>query len=252
VARGEHAGEIAVVTGGARGLGKAFGTALAGEGAHVVLVDLDGAAAAAAAEEIMAAGGSAEGVACDVAHDAQVAPIFEGVGARRGGVDILVNNAGLYAGTYTGTLAEMGLEQARRLFDVNLMGVLACSLAARPAMQGRPNASIINIASAAAYTCRTTYGVTKLGVRGLTILLAHELAEEGIRVNGIAPGLIPTETVRRTLPDAAAANVKANQFLARAGEEKDIVDTLLHLVSRRATFVTGETLRVTGGYTLAI
>jgi NAD(P)-dependent dehydrogenase (short-subunit alcohol dehydrogenase family) len=247
-----HQGKVAVITGGGRGFGKAFGAALAARGAHVVLADIDGDAAAAAAAEIAAKGGSASGAACDVADEERVAAMVGEVTRKHGGIDILVNNAGLHSATYNKPSAEIGIAGLRRLFDVNVMGTYICSLAARPAMCGRPGAVIVNISSSAAYANRAAYGVSKLAVRGLTVQLAREFAADGIRVNAIAPGLIFTDTIRAELPKDEAARVLGQQILPREGEEQDIVDALLFLASPAASFVTGETLRVTGGFALSV
>jgi 3-oxoacyl-[acyl-carrier protein] reductase len=138
------------------------------------------------------------------------------------------------------------------LFDVNVMGVIACALAARPAMAGREGASIINISSSASYSSGTAYGASKLAVRGLTMTMAREFAGDGIRVNAIAPGLILTDTIRAELPAATIAAIKGQQLLPREGEEADIVEAMLFLVSDRARFVTGETLRISGGFALGL
>lgn len=246
----EHEGRVAVITGGGRGFGKAFGHALAAAGASVVLADIDAEAARAAAAEI---GARASGVACDVADEAQVAAMIEDVAARHGGIDILVNNAGLHSHAYSQPMETMGIDKVRRLFDVNIMGVTICTLAAKRAMSGRANASIINISSSASYnSVGTAYGVSKLAVRGLTATFAREFAAAGIRVNAIAPGLIFTDTIRAELPPEQVQRVMAQQILPREGEERDIVEALLYLVSERAAFVTGETLRVSGGFALSV
>jgi NAD(P)-dependent dehydrogenase (short-subunit alcohol dehydrogenase family) len=247
-----HRGKVALITGGGRGFGKAFGMALAERGAHVVLADIDGSAAAVAAAEISAKGGSASAAVCDVADEAGVAAMVDEVTGKHGGLDILVNNAGLHSAAYNRPSAELGIAGLRRLFDVNVMGVYICSLAARPAMSGRDGAAIVNISSSAAYANRAAYGVSKLAVRGVTTQLAREFAADGIRVNAIAPGLIFTDTIRAELPRAEVARVMGQQILQREGEERDIVDALLFLVSSAASFVTGETLRVTGGFALSV
>ncbi|QJT05262.1 SDR family oxidoreductase [Streptomyces asoensis] len=246
-----HQGKVALVTGGGRGFGKAFGAALSALGAQVVLADIDGAAAAEAAAELTARGGRVTGVACDVADEGAVGAVVGAVAERHGGLDILVNNAGLHA-AYNRPFTELGLAKVRRVLDVNVMGVVICSLAAREAMKGRAGASIVNISSSAAYANRSVYGVSKLAVRGLTVSFAREFAADGIRVNAIAPGLILTDTVRAELSPAEADRVLGEQILHREGREQDIVDALLHLVSSKASFVTGETLRVTGGFALSV
>lgn len=248
----EHAGKTAVITGGGRGFGKAFGHALAARGAHVVLVDIDASAGDEAAAEIRAAGGQASAFSCDVADEAGVAAMVADVQARRGGVDILINNAGLHSAAYAEPMGVSGIAKLRRLFDVNLMGVIICSLAARPAMAGRPGAAIVNLSSSAAYGCPTAYGVSKLAVQGVTMTLAREFGPDGIRANSIAPGLIFTDTIRKELPQATIDYVSSQQVLDREGREEDIVEAMLYLCSSRSSFVTGETLRVSGGFTLQI
>ncbi|MFJ8058111.1 SDR family NAD(P)-dependent oxidoreductase [Streptomyces sp. NPDC096142] len=247
----EHQGRVAFITGGGRGFGRAFGAALSARGAHVVLADIDGAAAEAAAAELTAAGGSVTGVTCDVADETAVQTVVDEVAERHGGLDILVNNAGLHA-AYNKPFAELGLTKVRRVLDVNVMGVVICSLAAQRAMRGRPGAAVVNISSSAAYANRSVYGVSKLAVRGLTVSFAREFAADGIRVNAIAPGLILTDTVRADLNEGDAKRVLGEQILRREGEEGDIVEALLYLVSSRSSFVTGETLRVTGGFALSV
>jgi len=248
----ELEGRVAIITGGGRGFGKAFGHALAGHGAHVVLADIDADAGEQAAKEIRDAGGEASAFSADVADEAQVAALVADVVGRFGGIDILINNAGLHSAAYNEPIAVSGLAKVRRLFDVNVMGTVTCTLAAQAHMAGRPGACIVNISSSAAYQCPTAYGVSKLAVRGLTMMSARELGPDGIRVNAIAPGLIFTETIRAELPAETVAVVKAQQILDDEGEERDIVEAMLYLCSRAARFVTGETLRVAAGFTLSI
>ncbi|MEO6093474.1 MAG: SDR family oxidoreductase [Novosphingobium sp.] len=244
---GEWDIRTAVITGGGRGFGKAFGVALAAEGAHVVLVDINGGEAEAAAAEIRASGGSAEGLAGDVTDEARMGEVMAGAAAARGGIDLLINNAGLHSDEYGQPITTMGLAKVRRLFEVNVLGVVCCTLAAWPHMKGRKGASIVNISSSAAHMGGSAYGDSKLAVAGLTITFGRELAPDGIRVNAISPGLMLTETIAAELPAATKARVKAMQWLEQDGAERHIVDAMLFLASSRAEFITGETLRVTGG-----
>ncbi|HEX9175660.1 MAG TPA: SDR family oxidoreductase [Mycobacterium sp.] len=242
-----RAGTTAVITGGARGFGKAFGAALAAEGAHVVLIDLDGAAVESAAAHIRISGGAATGYAGDVTDEGRVAAIMTEVADTHSGIDVLINNAGLHSDEYSRPIREMGLAKTRRLFEVNVLGVISCTLAAQPYMAGRDGANIVNIASAAAHMGGTAYGTSKLAVAGLTITFARELGTDGIRVNAISPGMILTETIRAELPEATKAQIKAMQFIDADGTETNVVEAMLFLTSDRARFITGETLRVTGG-----
>jgi NAD(P)-dependent dehydrogenase (short-subunit alcohol dehydrogenase family) len=245
-------GAVAVITGGARGFGKAFGIALAERHAHVVLVDLDGDEAERAVSEIAARGGSALGLAGDVANENRMNEVMRLVAERFGGIDILINNAGLHSDEYSKPIITMGLAKTRRLFDVNVMGTICCTLAAHPFMKGRTAASIVNITSAAAHFGGSAYGDSKLAVAGLTITFARELGADGIRVNAISPGMILTETIRAELSDARKAGIKQRQLIDADGAEHDIVDAMLYLTSSKARFITGEILRVTGGMAAGI
>lgn len=235
--------KTAIVTGGARGFGKAFGKALADGGMHVVLIDLDRDAVEAAATEI---GGSAVGHALDVTDEAGITDLFDRIAAETGGIDVLINNAGLHSHAYSRPVAEMGVERTRRLFEVNVMGTVICSLAAQPHMAGREGASMVNIASSAAYM-GGAYGTSKLAVIGMTMTLAREFGPDGIRVNAIAPGVILTDTIRDEMAPETLARIKGMQFSPLEGAEQDIVDAMLFLVSPQARFVNGETLRVSNG-----
>ena len=240
----ERKGTVAVVTGGARGFGRAFASALAERGAAVALVDIDGEATATTAREL---GETVIGIAGDVTDEGAMKQVMSEVAERLGGIDLLINNAGLHSHEYSRPVAELGVEKTRRLFEVNVMGTVACTLAAAPHMKGRAGASILNISSSAAYQSGA-YGTSKLAVVGLTITFARELAADGIRVNAIAPGMIFTDTIRNELPEETKARVLGMQFIPDEGEERDIVDAMLYLTSPRARFITGETLRVTGGF----
>lgn len=237
-------GRVAVITGGGRGFGKAFGAALASRGARVALIDRDKPAVERAAAEI---GESAIPYEGDVTDEARMKAVMADVGRRHGKIDILINNAGLHSAEYSKPLEVLGLAKIRRLFDVNMMGVIICTFAAKPHMSGRDGANVLNISSSSAFQ-PGGYGVSKLGTIGLTITFARELSAEGIRVNAIAPGVILTETVVDELPADTLTRIKAMQYVARHGEESDVVNAMLYLTSPLASFVTAETLRVAGGY----
>ena len=243
----ERAGRTAVITGGGRGFGEAFGQALAAQGAHAVLVDLDGPAAQAAAAGIRANGGLATGLVGDVTDEARMTEVMAQAAAIHGGIDILINNAGLHSDEYGQPIIAMGLAKTRRLFEVNVNATVLCTLAAWPHMKGRAGASMVNISSSAAHMGGSAYGVSKLAVAGLTITFARELGPDGIRVNAISPGLMLTETIKAELPVETMARVKAMQFMPDDGLPEHVVDAMLFLTSEKARFITGEVLRVTGG-----
>ncbi len=167
---------VAVIIGGARGFGKAFGHALADQGMKVILVDLDLAAARLTAAEI---GPNAEAAAGDVSDEQAMHDLMQDIAKRYGGIDILINNAGIHSAEANKPIGELGTARTRRMFEVNIWGVIYCTLAARPFMAGREGAAIVNISSMAAYGSQMAYGVSKLAVRGLTVSFAHELGGTG-------------------------------------------------------------------------
>jgi 3-oxoacyl-[acyl-carrier protein] reductase len=243
----EWQGRTAVITGGGRGFGKAFAEALCARGAHAVLVDLDAEAGEQAAADLASRQMSAQALQGDVTDTARMAEVMEMAAARNGGIDLLINNAGLHSDEYSQPLRVLGVDKIRRLFDVNVMGTVTCTLAAVPFMAGREGANIVSISSMAAYPSGTAYGASKLTVAALTIAFASEFGGEGIRANAIAPGMILTETIKAELPQHVKDFVKRSQALDADGAESDIVEAMLYLSSKAARFVTGETLRVTGG-----
>jgi 3-oxoacyl-[acyl-carrier protein] reductase len=245
--------KVAFITGGGIGFGRAFARALAAEGAAIVIADIDTAAGEKLAVELEAAGTPALGVGCDVAHEHQVQAAVDATVDRFGGIDILLNNAGKHLTKYNQPFSVLPREELRSLFDVNVIGVVNCSVAARPSMAARGGGVIVNISSMASYLNVSPYSVSKLAVRGLTIALAHEFAPDHIRVNGIAPGLMATENAMDDLPQAMVDEFVNNlQLVHRLGQMDDIVKTMLFLCSEESSFVTGETLKVTGGYPLFV
>lgn len=244
-----YEGKVAFVTGAAMGFGYAFSEALLARGASVAVVDIDKAACEAAAKRL---GKAAIPVVCDVADETSVDLAVQETIQAFGGIDLLINNAGLHSAAYNKGFRELGIAGTRRLFDVNIMGVINCTLACRESMSQRGGGAILNIASIAGYNVSTTYGVSKLAVRGLTIAFAKELSPDAIRVNAIAPGLIATDTIRAEMPQSLFDQFLEMQPIKRTGEVSDIVSAMLFLCSDEASFVTGETLKVAGGYPLQI
>jgi NAD(P)-dependent dehydrogenase (short-subunit alcohol dehydrogenase family) len=249
----EYKDKVAIVTGGGAGIGKAVAHGLASQDAAVTILNRTGANARRTADELTAKGGRAIGIECDVADEAAVAEGVSRTVEAFGGVDILVNNAALHSVAYNKGFGELGLTEVRRLFDVNILGVIICSLACRAPMVARGGGVILNISSVGGYLNSTAYGVSKLAVRGITVSLAGEFSDDAIRVNGIAPGLIATEQVRGDVGERRIADHVANsQKIKRIGQVEDIVEAALYLCSSRSGFVTGETLKVSGGYPLFI
>ena len=239
----------AVVTGGARGLGRAIATALARRGDHVTIADLDADAAADTAAQLRADGLDVRSIGLDVAD---VEAVAEAIGAADAEVPLhtLVNNAGIGFST---PLIEVTPEQFDRLMAVNLRGVFFALQAAARVMVPRGTGSIVNLASTSGFTASTTpmtpYDTSKGAVRMLTVTAARELAPTGVRVNAVAPGTIGTE-LTRSLADPAALERLVEQRipLGRLGEPEDIAEAVAWLSSPDAAYVTGHTLVVDGGW----
>ncbi len=244
-------GKTAVITGGAIGFGRAFARALSGEEANVAILDIDTAMAQRTTTELTAQGARVITVPCDVADEQQVDTAVGIVIEKLGGVDILINNAGRHLTKYNQPFGVLSRSDIRDLFDVNVMGVINCTLACRDSMRDRGGGVVLNISSMAGFMNLTPYGVSKLAVRGLTIAFAAELSPDRIRVNAIAPGAMNTENALADLPHALVYDiVRERQLIHRQGTMHDVVSAMLYLCSDEASFITGETLKVSGGYPL--
>ena len=240
-------GDVAVVTGGARGIGAGIVRGLAAEGAKVVIWDRDLEPAEELASELVAAGHEAFAVQGDVASGEEVRKVIAGVVERFGGLHILVNNAGF---SLDGPITEMTDEQWDRVNGVCLKGVFNTCRAAAPTMIAQAYGRIVNIASRAVVgdVNKSNYSAAKAGVVGFTRALSQELGRHAITVNAIGPGLIHTDRVKTT-PFYADLDRRAREMtpIQRPGLPEDIADAVLYFASRRTGFVSGEMLFVTGG-----
>jgi 3-oxoacyl-[acyl-carrier protein] reductase len=247
------AGKVAFITGGAVGFGRAFARALCTEGASVVIADIDLPAAEDLAAELDTQAQPALAVCCDVADEQQVDDAVARAVTELGGIDVLVNNAGKHLTKYNQPFTVLERSELRSLFDVNVMGTVNCTVACRETMRSRGGGAVLNISSIAGYLSSSPYGVSKLAVRGLTVAFAQELAIDNIRVNAIAPGLMATESALADLPsDMVDRFVNELQLVKRLGTMDDIVEAMLYLCSDAAGFVTGETVKVSGGYPVGL
>jgi NAD(P)-dependent dehydrogenase (short-subunit alcohol dehydrogenase family) len=246
-------GKVAIVTGGAGGIGAVFGRALAERGASVVLADLDHERAAKVADTIAADGGAAIGVGLDVTNPDWTKAVVADTTERWGGLDILINSAALMAEIPFGPLDTFPLDWWERVIAVNLTGPLLCTQAAAPAMAVRGGGRIVNMVSAGAFQPAGVYGVSKYALVGLTMNLASQLGAKGITVNAIAPGLVADEAGMRALPDGPIReSIKAPIPLKThvEGPPEDLVGTLLLLVSAAGGWITGQTISVDGGWVM--
>ncbi|AIS17471.1 hypothetical protein LT40_08675 [Pseudomonas rhizosphaerae] len=242
-------GQVAVVTGAARGIGFAIAQALGQCGARVAIADLDGMAASIAAGQLRELGIEAIGVAVDVADESQVLAMVDTVEEALGGVDILVNNAGIVS---TGPLLDVSAAEWNRVMAIDLTSVFFCAKAVLPGMMARRAGRIINIASVAGkrgggLLGNSCYAAAKGGVIALTKGLAREAGPFNITANAITPALTDTEMTRALAPEARA-RVLADIPLGRAGSPRDIAAAVCFLASGAASFITGEIMDVDGGY----
>jgi 2-hydroxycyclohexanecarboxyl-CoA dehydrogenase len=240
-------GKVALVTGGAGGIGSATASRLAAEGARVAVCDLHGDAARELAADL---GGLA--VELDVTSDAAIAEAVAMVERELGPVDVLVNNAGV-AGElfFTQTPSEVW----DNMLAVNLRGVLAVTHAVLPGMHERGGGAIVNVASEAGRVgsqLAVVYSATKAGVIGFTKALARESARYGVRVNAVAPGPIDTQMVRAAevlgeIGERMVQGMIESTVMKRLGEPDEVAAAIAWLASDEASFVTGETVGVSGG-----
>lgn len=241
------AGRTALVTGGAKGIGRACCLRLAQAGADVAVNYLTSEQQACeTAELVRQAGVRAHLVRADVRVPDQVAAMVQDVTDALGPVDLLVNNAGVF---HFLSHEETTFDIWRQTLDVNLTGSYLVTWAVKPGMVDRGFGRIVNIASIAALRARPmsiAYAASKAGMIGLTKSLAEALAPHNIRVNAIAPGLIDTEILSGVSQDKIDAIVQSTP-LGRIGHSDDVADAALFLLSEQSSFITGQTLVVCGG-----
>ena len=242
-------GQIAIVTGAARGIGLAIARRLGREGAGVVLLDRDVEALGRAAAVLREENPDVSPVAVDVTVEEAVRAAVDGVVSTRGRIDVLVNNAGIYPHT---PFEELTFAEWRRVLATNLDSVFLCSHAVFPAMKSRGYGRILNISSAGFLVGEagmTHYIASKGGVIGFTRALALAGGPHGITVNAITPGFIETPGVLED-PDELAAidQFVEEQTVKRRGVPEDIAECIAYLVSPAASFITGQTVNVDGGH----
>lgn len=241
----------ALVTGAASGIGEKVAHALAREGATVAVADRDGKGAERVADAVRKAGGRAHAFELDVMDAKAVSACVEAAGKRLGQLDLLVNSAGVREIV---SVLELSLEEWNRVMGVNVTGTFLCSQAfARAVIARGGKGAIVNLASTLGVVAapnRAAYTASKHAVVGLTKEMAMELGEKGIRVNAVGPGVIRTPLTERYFQDAEQAQrIKDLHAMARWGEPDEIAKAILFLASDEASFCTGTTLIVDGGWT---
>lgn len=245
-------GKVAVVTGASSGLGAHFAQVLGRAGATVCLIARSADKLSRVAEDLAAQGIAADCHGADVTDRAALEAAFGAMAQAHGGLDILINNAGI---ARTAPYLDMDEEDWHAVIDTDLTGVWRCGqIAARIMAKGGKGGSIVNIASIlgqAVQPTQTNYAAAKAGVLHLTRAMARELGRQGIRVNAIAPGYFATEINADFFASAAGERLIKKLFPRRLGRLSELDGPLLLLASDAGSFMTGTTLTVDGGATLA-
>lgn len=239
--------KVAVVTGAARGIGRAIALAFIGEGVKAALVDIDGEPLERLQEEIVNRGGQSLRIPCDISKSSAVGEMVNLVLGTFGRMDILVNNAGIIR---RGTIETVTEEDWDRVIAINLKGTFNCCRAVVAPMKRQGGGNIVNVSSIAGklgdITSAPGYGPSKAGGDALMKTLARQLAPYGIRVNAVAPHAIETE-MSAQWSEERRREIIASIPLGRLGKPEDVAQAVLFLASGAASFITGEILDVNGG-----
>jgi NAD(P)-dependent dehydrogenase (short-subunit alcohol dehydrogenase family) len=246
-------GRVAIVTGGAEGIGVSYARGLAAQGAKVCVVDIK--PSGPVVDAITKAGGQAIGVTCDVTDAAQVAAMVETTIAAFGTIDVLVNNAAVFARLPdVKPFEKLTRDEWDLALNVNVRGVFECTKAVLPQMRKQGRGKVINVASGTAFKGTPGmlhYVASKGAVVSMTRSLANELGRDNITCNCIAPGLVMTDAI---LSQPGIEHIRSGaietRFLKRAQSPDDLVGTLIYLASSDSDFVTGQIIVVDGGSAL--
>ncbi|MFZ4806621.1 MAG: SDR family NAD(P)-dependent oxidoreductase [Hyphomicrobiaceae bacterium] len=250
---GRLEGRIALITGGANGIGLAIAGVLAREGAHVWLADIDGAAAAEAAARLQSQGRAASAASVDVSRGQDVLQLLRAIESQHGRLDVVVNNAGINVRADFRHLSDADWERIR---EVNLDGVVRIARDAFGLLKASGRGALVNVSSIMGrrgLRQLAAYSATKGAVTALTKALAVEYAPFAIRVNAVAPGFVETALTERVLKNPMISKALIDQTpLRRFGTGEDIAHAVLFLASDEAAFVTGAELAVDGGMSAAL
>jgi 3-oxoacyl-[acyl-carrier protein] reductase len=243
-------GRTAVITGGGKGIGKVYVQEFAKAGARVVAADIDEAAAKSVAEALSAQGLAALGIGTDIASEQATQAMAQAALDRFGTIDILVNNASLMSTLPRRSWLEIPIEEWDRVMAVNLRGMFLSCRAVFPAMKAQRRGKIVNISSSRFFEGspnRLHYSTSKAGVIGFTRSLSREVAEFGITVNAVAPGMTQSDTQVGSSSGNYLAARLAGRAIERIELPEDLVGAVMFLSSAASDFMTGQTLLVDGG-----
>ena len=253
IAGGRLAGKVAIVTGGASGIGRVTARTLAGEGAALVLADIDAAGAHDAADELVGAGYAALAVRCDIGVERDVIDLVAATERAFGRVLVLDNNAAITSREHQaadGAIADMDVDTWDRTMRIDLRGTMLCCKHVVPSMLAAGGGSIINISSNAALAGDVTlsaYAAAKAAVHAVTMSVACAYGRGGVRCNTVSPASIKSPSAMRIVPSEVLAEFERHVLLPRLGDPQDVANLVLWLASDESSFVTGQLLRVDGG-----
>jgi 3-oxoacyl-[acyl-carrier protein] reductase len=249
-ARFDLTGRVVVITGGGKGIGKVYSQEFARAGAKVVAADIDAAAAEEVAKGIVAEGHQAIGIRTDVADAESARAMAAAAIASFGTIDVLINNASLMSVLPRRSWLEIPDDEWDRVMAVNLRGLFICCRATFPAMREQGRGKIVNISSSRVWEGnpnRLHYTTSKAGVIGFTRALAREVAEFGITVNAVTPGLTLSDTQVSSTSNNYLAATAAGRAIARPQVPDDLVGAVMFLSCAASDFMTGQTVNVDGG-----
>lgn len=246
----EFDNQVVIITGSGspKGIGKTIARTFARQHAAVVIADMNAAGVEATVNEIRSEGGEAMGVVVNITSQQSVQEMVDRVMEKYGRIDVLVNNAGI---SQKVTVADMTLDDMRRIFEVNMFGLFLCTQACMKVMRAQKYGRIVNLSSVSGKRGGGVFGgahysASKAAVLAFSKNLSREICAEGITINSVCPGLINTE-IWKSLPDEEAKKVIEGIPMGRPGETQEVANTILFLASKEASYITGEEIDINGG-----
>lgn len=243
-------GQVVIVTGSGspKGIGKTIALTFAGQGATVVVADMNSEGVKGSVADIEAAGGKAFGITVDITSPESVQIMVDTVMDRFGRIDVLVNNAGI---SQKVTVEDMTLEDMKRIFNVNMFGLFLCTQACMKPMRAAKYGRIVNLSSVSGKRGGGVFGgahysASKAAVLAFSKNLSREISAEGITINSVCPGLINTE-IWKSLPQEAADKIISDIPMGRPGETQEVANAIVFLASKEASYITGEEIDINGG-----
>lgn len=243
------AGKVAVITGGARGIGHSTAVKFAAEGARVAVCDINPELMQQTLAEIGSKGGEAAGHSVDVTNKQQIAAMVKGVMSRWGRIDCVVNNAGI---VMDAQLKNMTDDQFDRVIDINLKGVYNCTRAVVDIMLAQQSGVILTTSSIVGLYGnfgQTNYAASKFAVIGMTKTWARELGRKGIRANAVCPGFVETPIIKQ-MPEQVLQDMAKRVPCGRLGRPEEVANVFAFLASDEASYINGAVISVDGGMTL--